>query len=278
MKVLILYFSGTGNTQFIAEEIYRGLINNNVNTDIASVEDFKPEDTKKFDIVLFGFPVYACDMPQFLEEYFDRISVPNMKGIYLFSTLGFYGGDSLRKVGKRLTTKGCIVLGGQEIRMPGSDGLAFVKKDSKFAAKALSRDYSKIAEIEKVVAFISSINKDVNDRDNNQDINSYGYGLKLKITTKLIDPLFYLILRPMEKIIKRKLRADSKCVRCGICEKVCPSKNIIVTEEGVKFSNKCYVCLRCVHQCPKESIQIGKMTVNKFRWKGPNGEFNPGKH
>jgi hypothetical protein len=35
------------------------------------------------------------------------------------------------------------------------------------------------------------------------------------------------------------------------------------------------LCLRCLHACPQEAIQIGKLTVDKFRWKGPKGDFKP---
>jgi hypothetical protein len=33
--------------------------------------------------------------------------------------------------------------------------------------------------------------------------------------------------------------------------------------------------MRCIHACPQEAIQIGKVTVDKFRWRGPNGDFKP---
>ncbi len=278
MKVLILYFSGTGNTHFIAEEIYKGLINNNIDTNISSVEDFKPEHTNDFDILLFGFPIYACDMPIFLEDYISRLSITKLKGVYLFSTLGFYGGNSLKKVGNRFASKGFTVLGGQEVKMPGSDGLSFSKRDSKFVTKALTKDYSKLDEVENIISKLANISRDINDTKNDSDILYNDIGIKTKMISKLMDPLFMLFLKTMEKLFKRKLWADSKCVKCGICEKICPSKNITVTEDRVIFSDKCYLCLRCVHQCPKEAIQIGKMTVDKFRWKGPTGEFNPMKH
>ena len=43
----------------------------------------------------------------------------------------------------------------------------------------------------------------------------------------------------------------------------------------VEFSDKCYLCLRCVHQCPVEAIQIGKITREKFRYKGPEANYKP---
>ena len=59
--------------------------------------------------------------------------------------------------------------------------------------------------------------------------------------------LWAFVYRFAEKKIKTSFRADEQCVQCGLC----------------------------VKQCPNEAIQIGKSTVNKFRWKGPMGDFKP---
>ena len=49
---------------------------------------------------------------------------------------------------------------------------------------------------------------------------------------------------------------DDSCVRCGICMKVCPAKNITVTAEGVRFSDHCEVCYACLHNCPQHAIHM----------------------
>ena len=49
---------------------------------------------------------------------------------------------------------------------------------------------------------------------------------------------------------------DDSCIRCGICAKVCPAKNITVTAEGVRFSDHCEVCYACLHNCPQHAIHM----------------------
>ncbi len=51
---------------------------------------------------------------------------------------------------------------------------------------------------------------------------------------------------------------NADCIRCGICAKVCPAKNITVTAEGVTFSDHCEVCYACLHNCPQHAIHLPK--------------------
>lgn len=69
-----------------------------------------------------------------------------------------------------------------------------------------------------------------------------------------------------KRLAERWLRKDTalgylvsdKCVRCGICAKVCPANNITVTEDGVAFSDHCEVCYACLHNCPQSAIRLPK--------------------
>ena len=55
------------------------------------------------------------------------------------------------------------------------------------------------------------------------------------------------------------------CIRCGICAKVCPANNIIVTDR-VRFSDYCEVCYACVHNCPKNAIHLkNERSAARFR-------------
>ncbi|WP_018248793.1 EFR1 family ferrodoxin [Orenia marismortui] len=277
MKILILYFSGTGNTYFIANMIYINFKEDNYKIQLSSIENFLPENVKGYDILIFGFPIYACDMPLFLQEYVDRMSLPKSRGVMLFSTFGFYAGNSLRRTAKKFIDKGFIPLVSEEVKMPGSDGLAFMKKDSNFVNKVLSKNYLENPIIKnyvnKIYNFIDKNTDKLKQELNREDLVMS----KLKARGVVLDSFVKMIYNPGERFIKNRFWADNKCIKCRLCEKICPANNIRVTNNEVIFSNQCYLCMRCIHQCPVESIQIGKWTVDKFRWQGPNNDYKPAK-
>ncbi len=74
---------------------------------------------------------------------------------------------------------------------------------------------------------------------------------------------------------KRRFYADGRCNRCLLCVQICPAHNIRLEDGQICFADRCYLCMRCIHQCPQEAIQIGRSTVGKFRWRGPEGDFDP---
>ncbi|MBS5334879.1 MAG: 4Fe-4S binding protein [Firmicutes bacterium] len=62
---------------------------------------------------------------------------------------------------------------------------------------------------------------------------------------------------------QRKAAADSSCVACGCCIKVCP-KNAIEILRGIKAhidKEKCVGCGRCAKECPASVISIEEVTA-----------------
>jgi MinD superfamily P-loop ATPase len=55
---------------------------------------------------------------------------------------------------------------------------------------------------------------------------------------------------------------NDRCVKCGVCAKVCPAKNIAVTDK-VRFSDHCEACLACVHLCAQNAIHLKNERIGK---------------
>ncbi len=276
-KVLILYFSGTGNTYFCAKAIASALYNaysantpSKTNSDLSvsleSVEVFRPEDVKLYDILIFGFPVYALKMPEFLEEYVERLSLPKTKKVFIFATYGFYPGNAQKLVARKMKQMGFIPIGTGGVRLPGTDGLLFIKKDSRAEEKIKGKNY---AETRRMKRFLRKVTESLYSKKNTSP------GLRLTITGILSSVLFNIVYKPIETATKKRFYANNTCTHCRLCELICPSGNITVTKTKVIFSDKCYLCLRCIHQCPEEAIQIGRFTLNSIRYRGPDNSFYP---
>ena len=270
MKILILYFSGTGNTEFVAQYIKKHLSCDMFEIELFPLELFKSENISKYDALIFGFPVYALDIPVFIQEYLKDIPTTKTKSVFIFCTKALSSGTSLKHAIEIFKKSGYNPLGYADVKMPGSDGLAFLKKDSPMVHKIINIDFSTLEGVDNLVNRIKKVTKVLE----NDGVEQFCLNVNSNIANSFFSSILKKTFIVMEGWLKRKFWADKNCIKCKKCERICPANNIKVNEK-VSFGSNCYLCMRCVHQCPMEAIQIGKKTVGKFRWRGPLGTYNP---
>ena len=163
MKALILYFSGTGNTEYVAKYLQRKLASLSVDTDLESIENILPMKSAEFDFLIIGFPIYAGASPEFFRQYLNLLPTVSKKGIFVFCTRAMFTGQAIADVYEQLSRKGYIPLDHKIVGMPGSDALPFMSKRSKYVQRALNKDYSNLREIgefaNRIVYVINEINQ-----------------------------------------------------------------------------------------------------------------------
>jgi len=89
-KVLVTYFSRTGNTKKIAEAIHDSIDQDRVILPMDKVEDMTP-----YSLIFIGFPVQSHSVPYRVEVFLKK--VPAGKKIALFSTHGSLPGIRLSR-------------------------------------------------------------------------------------------------------------------------------------------------------------------------------------
>jgi flavodoxin I len=90
-KVLVLYYSGTGNTERMAKAVAKGAqINDNIEVELSFHVD--PQELSIFDAILVGTPTYHHEMPIDFKKLFEEVAFQgiSLKG-KMGATFGSYG-------------------------------------------------------------------------------------------------------------------------------------------------------------------------------------------
>lgn len=67
----------------------------------------------------------------------------------------------------------------------------------------------------------------------------------------------------------RFFRADDTCNGCGVCERVCPARNIATEDGRPVWQGRCEQCYACLQWCPEHAIQFGGSTRGRERYHHP---------
>lgn len=110
MKAAVIYWSGTGNTQMMAEAVAEGS-----GAELYAVSDFTG-DVKDYDVVAFGCPAMGDEELEDteFEPFFESIEGDlNGKTVALFGSYDWGDGEWMRKWAERVQEDGATVVGGE---------------------------------------------------------------------------------------------------------------------------------------------------------------------
>lgn len=250
MKIAIVYFSGTGNTEKVLKEFesFFKIQNNEVKMIKIESGEYIPTD---IDILIIGYPVHAFNAPKIVLDYFNNISFFK-EGLptYIVKTSGeglTLNNGSSNKLTSILKNKGITIFNEYHYLMPyniifrHSDKMAY--KMWKIVLELIPLDVKEILDKKRIV-------------------------IKYSLGTKFVSNALR-IEQPGAHIIGSGFEVNNNCIHCGLCEKNCPTKNIIIKNDKVYFKEKCMICMRCVFNCPKDAIKPGILN----RWK-VNGQYS----
>lgn len=241
---MIFYFSGTGNSQWAAEELAANLQDKAV----MMTEAPRCYSLGKGEIIGFVFPIYAWAAPAYIYEFIKNLQLENYQQNYIFfvATCHTQTGNIDGSMKAALKARGWDCNAGFSINMPNNYLMApFVKTDSLQKRKKL------LAAAQKKIAAITG------------DIKAGYNGFKLTRGFKLFSlmtPLFRKFMTAKGFWVEQDI-----CIKCGKCTEVCPVGNIKLNPYPV-WDNKCQMCVACLNKCPVAAIQYGRFTKGKERY------------
>ncbi|ABN54165.1 MAG TPA: 4Fe-4S ferredoxin [Hungateiclostridium thermocellum] len=249
MKGCIIYFSGTGNTEYVARAIKQEFANSNILCDTYEVSKNSGFEDK-YDFYVFGAPIYAEMFPPFYTEWVKKhLTKGNGRKCIVFSTQAntiacgpACLAKELKRIGFKIVIEDCIV-------MPNNYYIVAFKK---FTEEQVNVALKKAKEQAKTIV------------DN--FLNGKTYFTNVKGREIWAKPVFKLFMLWSRKWAKKNLVADMcKCTRCGLCQKQCPVNNIKVDKDSITFFENCVSCQRCVHRCPANAFLYKNKVIEQYR-------------
>lgn len=149
MRGAIIYFSGTGNTEFVAK-LFKDKLEEKVNkielVDVTKVKKFNDN----YDFLVFGSPIHAEVFPIVFTEWIDNnIKVGNKRKCIIFSTQGADKAAGANILAQQLKSKGFNISVVEYISMPNNYYLVGFGKSSREEVEKLKFEASE--KVNKIV-------------------------------------------------------------------------------------------------------------------------------
>ena len=247
---MILYFTGTGNSFYIAKKLSQALqdellcINDRIKkNDVTRVESHKP--------LVFVLPTYAWRIPKVVEEWINRTEFSPNIDAYFVMNCGSDIGNAEKYLIRLCQTKTFSFKGVKEIIMPENYIALYNAPEAPEAKRIIQHAEPAIEDCVNVILHNSIFEKRPPSAAD-------------RIKSSITNPVFYRFVVKADKF-----KADDKCIGCGKCKVVCPLNNIELKEKKPVWGNNCTHCMACICKCPVEAIEYGKNSPGKPRYQCP---------
>ena len=246
---MVLYFSATGNTAFIAKELALRLNDECVNLlERVKTQDYTPLHSEKPFIICA--PVYVCEMPRFLSKYLKKLPFTGSRDVYFIFTSGGYCGISGILAKSLFQKKNMVYHGHAEFTMPRNyvinEAYPMLEKDE--VEKRIASAYH---QLDQVVSNIRS----------GENLKARHVFLLETIITVPFNPVWCRY-----KLTAKDFYVTDPCVGCGACQKLCPLNNIKLVDKKPVWGDQCTHCMACIGNCPTRGIEYGNMTQDKEQY------------
>lgn len=262
MKVAIILFSPSGNTNRAGELLKAQLENNSIATQLINIagdqDYFLSSDKRSYlenivlshNVLMIGSPVYAHHLQYHVQELIQSLPRPDQKWGNIAMPFITYGGISsgiaLEEASKLLRKSGRIVTAGMKISSSHHMTKAFFKEE-----------FNNNQPIETIMQTIDALVRRITVYPAQL---SQKHSAKLKYQSRKKYLVANIVFKEKEWHDKKypKIFVEKNlCTKCGRCSLVCPVCHLTQDFNNDVVENAdspCIHCFNCVFSCPQRAI------------------------
>lgn len=245
---MVLYFTGTGNSRYIAEKLSSALGDELVDMgEKIRQQDFAAVDER--ERLVFVVPTHAWRIPRIVESWIRKTPFVGCCKAWFVMDCGGEIGDALKYIELLCREKDFESMGVYPIVMPENYVAMFSVPDEEEARKIIQNAEPHIQRAADIIK-------------KGESFPPPRRGLYDRFMSGAVNPIFYSLFVKADAF-----KAGEKCTGCGKCVKLCPLCNITLENGHPVWGKNCAHCMACICLCPSEAIEYGKKSVGKRRYK-----------
>ena len=253
MDAEIYYFSGTGNSLHVAQELQKRLPGARL-VPILSLVD-KESATANAETVGFIFPHYASSLPKIVRAFIEKLDLGSATYLFAIATRGKTRTMAFLEIDEILKEKGTKLDSFFAITMPSGSEPLVKGYANQITAERIDRLESEMLSRLDAIQRIITAGEISREKDGG-DVTPPPL---LAPFIPLLDAISPYLVRLGKRVeTSFDFYYDETCTGCGICEKVCLAAKIQMVDGKPVWPQaaKCHGCFACLNFCPQESIQV----------------------
>ena len=248
-KLMIFYFSGTGNAKQIALWVSECAKERDIDSQLCNIAAV--DSVEKFDyetVIVIISPIHGFSYPKIILDFIKKIPKGNNQ-VVLMATRGGYRIGNFVTPGLTgvafivssilLKSKGYRIIGQIPFDMPSNWFFLSPALSKKSVDYLFAKNHDRVKK--QTDKLFSNNQNFLSHRDLLQDI--------------LISPISLGYAWAGKYFFAKSFYASAKCTNCNLCIKNCPVKAIKTVKGKPFWTFRCQSCMQCMAECPSKAIE-----------------------
>lgn len=248
---MILYYSATGNSEFCARRLAERCGDKAIDV-FNYIRDGIAGEFVSDRPWVFVSPTHGWRLPALFAGFIGSARFAGSSEAYFVMTCGTDIGSAPRYNRALCSSKGLMYRGTLEVVMPENYVAMFYVPGESEAADI----------VRAAVPVLDATSVDIiNGRDLAEPRRTPVGALK----SGVVNAAFRRFV-----IGDRRFAVSDRCVSCGKCGRVCPTRNISLENGRPAWHGNCTHCMACICSCPANAIEYDKASQGKPRYHCPD--------